>query len=76
MEKLDPDFLPPLPSTLEDAHKEIRYLQRLLYNERLQWTRRLEKMALNHKSAVGEVKKLKEMLDNPAPKNPKGAWEI
>jgi len=59
MENLDPEKVPPLPTTLEEAHKEIRYLQRCLFNERLRAMGKLERAENDRKALLGELKALK-----------------
>lgn len=56
MDLFDPQRLPPLPVTLEEAHREIRYLQRKLYIERQQLATNVVEREKDRRAAKGNIR--------------------
>lgn len=54
------EALPPLPVTLEEAHKEIRYLQRELYKARQAFAEQVVERQKDGRALRGNIKALAE----------------
>ena len=50
----------PLPTTLEDALREIMDLRRILTNERQMLVKAIERRELDNRSAAGHIRVLRE----------------
>lgn len=62
MMMFDPSLLPPLPVTLEESHKEIRYLQRQLFLSRQNLAKQIEEREKDRRAARGNIRALSEEL--------------
>lgn len=60
----DPSILPPLPSNLEDSHREIRYLQYQLYLSREHMAKSIEEREKDRRAARGNINALKQEVKN------------
>lgn len=54
------EALPPLPVTLEDAHREIRYLQYQLYKARQAFAQQVVERQKDGRALRGNIKALAE----------------
>jgi hypothetical protein len=57
---IHPELLPPLPVSLEDAHREIRYLQNQVYFARSQLAKSIEEREKDRRAARGNIQALRE----------------
>jgi hypothetical protein len=62
MSLFEPERLPPLPVTLEEAHREIRYLQRRLYLERQVLATNIEEREKERRAARGNIRVLADRI--------------
>lgn len=63
------ELLPPLPVTLDEAHREIRYLQYQLYLTRQNTAKQVEEREKDRRAARGNIKALAEELNALKGKN-------
>jgi hypothetical protein len=62
MPQFDPEFAPPPYSDLDEANKEIRRLQRAMFQANLKVANAIEKGELTKRSLVGTIKALEAQI--------------
>jgi hypothetical protein len=62
MPTFEPEFAPPPYTDLAEANKEIRRLQKAVFQERLQLAGKRERFELTKRSLMGTIRKLEAEL--------------